>query len=50
MAHGLVRGKTLKIGPEELPIEWPESREESFKFWLSIRPPHYISYFTHYLG
>ncbi|MCJ7747962.1 MAG: IS701 family transposase, partial [Desulfobacterales bacterium] len=35
MANGLVQGKTMCVEPEELLIEWPETRPEPFKFWLS---------------
>jgi SRSO17 transposase len=34
-ANGLIQGKTLKVAPEQLLIEWPEEAEEPVKFWLS---------------
>lgn len=44
MAHGLVRGKTMKEEPEELLIEWLEENDEPRKYWLSSLPPHRISF------
>jgi len=38
LANGLVQGKALKEEPEELLIEWPESEEDPWKFWLSSLP------------
>jgi len=35
LSNGLVTGKTLRVEPEELLIEWPEGAEEPIKFWLS---------------
>ena len=40
MANGLVQGKTMKIQPEELLIEWPEHSPEPLKYWLSSLSPH----------
>jgi len=38
LANGLLQGKTMKVEPEELLIEWPEGSEEPLKFWLSSLP------------
>jgi SRSO17 transposase len=39
MANGLVQGKTMKIEPEELLIEWPDHSPEPLKYWLSSLSP-----------
>lgn len=43
VANGLVQGKTMKEGPEELLIEWPEGDAAPWKYWLSILPPQRTS-------
>ncbi len=35
LANGLVQGKTMKVKPEELLVEWPEGSDFPIKFWLS---------------
>ncbi|MEW5805106.1 MAG: IS701 family transposase [bacterium] len=35
LSNGLVTGKTMRVKPEELLVEWPEGAEEPIKFWLS---------------
>lgn len=35
LANGLVQGKTMKVEPEELLVEWPEGADSPIKFWLS---------------
>jgi SRSO17 transposase len=40
MANGLVQGKTMKIKPEELLIEWPDHSPEPLKYWLSSLSPN----------
>ena len=44
MAGGLMLGKTLKVPPEELLIEWPEGADEPRKYWLSTLPPQRTSF------
>lgn len=44
LANGLVQGKTMKVEPEELLIEWPEWSEEPLKFWLSSLNPQKTSW------
>jgi SRSO17 transposase len=38
-ANGLLQGKTMKVEPEELLIEWPEGCEDPMKFWFSSLGP-----------
>jgi len=38
MANGLIQGKAQRVEPQELLIEWPDSKEEPWKFWLSSLP------------
>jgi SRSO17 transposase len=35
MGHGLLQGKTLRVDPEELLVEWPEEKAEPQRYWLS---------------
>jgi SRSO17 transposase len=44
MAGGLIQGKTMKVPPEELLIEWPEGANEPRKYWLSSLPTHRTSF------
>jgi SRSO17 transposase len=44
MGNGLLQGKTLKVGPEELLIEWPEGKAEPQKYWLSSLDPRRTSW------
>jgi len=39
LANGLLQGKTMAVEPEEMLIEWPDSKEEPWKFWLSSLSP-----------
>lgn len=39
LANGLVQGKTMKVKPEELLIEWKDESNEPLKFWLSSLDP-----------
>jgi len=39
LANGLVQGKRMKVEPEELLVEWPESSDSPTKFWLSSLSP-----------
>jgi len=39
LANGLLQGKTMEVEPEEMLIEWPDSKEEPWKFWLSSLSP-----------
>jgi SRSO17 transposase len=38
-ANGLVQGKTARVEPEQLLIEWPANKDEPLKFWLSSLNP-----------
>lgn len=44
LANELIQGKTMKVEPEELLIEWPEFKEEPLKFWLSSLNPKTTSW------
>jgi len=44
MANALTQGKTMKMFPEELLIEWPEGDKEPWKYWLSSLPPPQTSF------
>jgi len=44
MAGGLMQGKTMKVPPEELLIEWPEGADKPRKYWLSILPRQQSSF------
>ena len=44
LANGLVQGKTTKVEPEELLVEWPEWSEEPVKYWLSSLNPQKTSW------
>jgi SRSO17 transposase len=39
LANGLVQGKSMKVEPEELLVEWPERSDSPTKFWLSSLSP-----------
>jgi SRSO17 transposase len=39
LANGLVQGKTTRVEPEQLLIEWPAKKKEPLKFWLSSLDP-----------
>jgi SRSO17 transposase len=38
-ANGLVQGKTARVEPEQLLIEWPKNKDDPLKFWLSSLNP-----------
>ena len=39
LANGLVQGKTTRVEPEQVLIEWPAKKKEPLKFWLSSLDP-----------
>lgn len=43
-AHRLIRGKALRVNPEEVLVQWPEDKKSPTKYWLSSLAPKKTSF------